>query len=220
MYTYVNNNPLMYTDPSGNKPYAHKIGDNYFLSFSSKSTEYLSNALGATPFVGSWFVSFSNKASSLKDFSYKDIKAAKEYLSFSETESTLLDTYSSLSEKVASKGGKFSKLVGASGKILSFISTVSTAESFWNTFNYDSRIDHLIDEHLNISGYNGYFITGATKAELLAKYLYAYTRIAGLLTEGRIVYEGDSIDDDDYKRAYYQEDFDKIMEELDAIKKD
>lgn len=37
LYTYVENNPLKYVDPTGNRPYAVKIGDNkYGLVFTSQ----------------------------------------------------------------------------------------------------------------------------------------------------------------------------------------
>ncbi|RXZ79050.1 RHS repeat-associated core domain-containing protein [Paenibacillaceae bacterium] len=54
LYTYVHNNPLIYVDPTGHKPYYSYYNDVYNLYFSQKPYEYKKNSMGAIPFVGGW----------------------------------------------------------------------------------------------------------------------------------------------------------------------
>lgn len=213
----VYNNPLLYTDPTGNRPYAEKQDNGkYNIYFSSKIYEYAKNTLSARiPFVGSWVADKATEFSGLESFSNADIKAAELILDFSYTESAGMEAFSAFSESYGKTNLKYSNLVKYGGKIVAAISLASTAESFLDTYRYNDKIDRVIEYYLN--GWSGNFLVSETKAELLAKYLYASERIEALLNEGIILFEGDSFEDENYVRAFKGNGLDQLKEELSEI---
>ncbi|RXZ79051.1 hypothetical protein EBB07_24685 [Paenibacillaceae bacterium] len=102
-----------------------------------------------------------------------------------------LDTGTKISRKHAAIDNKSSssRLAKTTGRLLGFIGAALTINDFWETTNYNAKIDNIINYHfINLGISSGNYMRGSTKGQLLAKYLYASERIKELLKEEKVTY--------------------------------
>jgi RHS repeat-associated protein len=111
-YAYVENNPLIYTDPSGFKPYAMKIDDNYTILYTGRVIESARNAYGFIPWVGGYLLDGIDNLSGVHDFNSDDVNGAKKILDINNYEGTALDIAGKLGEEYSKTGKKFAKVSG------------------------------------------------------------------------------------------------------------
>ncbi|XID93389.1 hypothetical protein ACF3MZ_02305 [Paenibacillaceae bacterium WGS1546] len=141
--------------------------------------ENIKNTVGAIPFIGSWLA--DQLDGSIKAFDTTDLKDAMNYITqFS------LDLNTNIAQNF--KGTNSSaKAIKSTGRILGVLGIALTINDFWETFEYNSKIDRIIEYHFIGPG-KGNYMTGETKGQLLARYIYATDRINKLLEEGLVTH--------------------------------
>ncbi|AZK44942.1 RHS repeat-associated core domain-containing protein [Paenibacillus lentus] len=182
LYTYVHNNPLMYTDPSGHKPYAFLYGGSWYMDFTTKTTQSIRDVYGFIPYVGGFLLDGIDSVLDVHQFNNKDVEGVKRIFEMSNTEALLLELAGNLGSEYSKKGAKYSKVSGVFSKILGVVGTLPTIEDIYKTnFGYK---DYDVDKFIS-SQFSNVLVADSTDV-LLARYLYIKVRVFGALEEGSI----------------------------------
>ncbi|MDT9723895.1 hypothetical protein DUZ99_02675 [Xylanibacillus composti] len=185
LYTYVYNNPLLYTDPSGHKPYINLSSEDkgiYSIFFTDKFVDHGHDTFGVIPWVGSWINSGMDSLANIEPINSNLFTKATDILTNSGMD---LYQYTVNYEVPNEYYGK--RVLKFSGKFVWWLSAGLNAKNFLDTYNYDTTVDEIIDGY-NISGnfFAKDYMASSSKEQLLAKYLHAELRIKEFLADGKI----------------------------------
>lgn len=209
LYTYVHNNPLIYTDPTGYNPFTYKYGDN---SYGFYPDSVLQNAVvaayGIIPFIGGWAAEIINNINGFETISkndlYGNVKKKLSLASDSLSQAKRLGDISKLPENLKVIG----KSISSKAAIISFaITAIDVAKQFIN--NKDTVMNNLV---YNLVG----DLESSSREIVIAKYVYALAKIKDLVDNGDIYVKYDwngSIE----KVAWNPEDIDNIIEDLKVV---
>ena len=175
LYMYGNNNPVIFIDSSGHKPYVSKISDDiYMYMYTSRQEDYLKGICQFYRF-GSIPVKMSEFTTGQRFISNKDKQEAAADLLSTITE------FTSILGDVSDSGllhtiGELSNIVGS---ILNLISISETLTD--KSYITEQLVDKVVGSYLESSSEKG----------VVEKYAYAEARIEQFVDDGKITYKTD-----------------------------
>ncbi|WP_159888711.1 RHS repeat-associated core domain-containing protein [Paenibacillus puerhi] len=213
LYTYVHNNPLRYTDPSGNRPQYYKVGDMFRFAASSRFQDSANAAAGFLP-LGQWlYEKYAEQFDIEPREEFRD-ETLKSALKITGNVATIADFVGGLikNDDTAAKRaiktiGKFAKIVDGALILGDYgFKIMETNDSYY--------LDIITDKLMTI--------TSNDVTTLAHKTAYAKSRIKELIDEGKLTYETDFIDKiaqsiQSYNIKYDKKDLEQLKEELKSI---
>ena len=172
-YTYCFNNPLMYTDASGNTPYVVTINkDSYIYAASGRGADLVKTAWGYVPFAG-MMVNVNNAQNGFSEISEKNFIKSARSLS-----STITEFTSNL------KYVKDSKALSAISELSGW---VGLGFNLWESGEFVTDRDYIADQL--VDKVVGDYLASSTKEGVTEKYGYAKYRIRELVEKGKLIYD-------------------------------
>jgi len=172
LYIYGNNNPIIYIDSTGHKPYVTKVCDDIYMYMSTSRQEHYVKALSKCYRWGFLPVKLSEITTGQRFISNKDKQdALADVLS---TVTAFTEGFENLSNGLLHTIGELSQVIGM------LLNVISLGETYTDK-------SHITDQI--VGKVIGTYLESSTEEGVVEKYAYAEARIAQMVKDGEITYE-------------------------------